>query len=516
MSNQGHIFLTAKQVLDKVKTVDGEGSGLDADVIDGQDSAVFVKNVDYEDSDVLNKIKNVDGDGSGLDADLLDGQHGAYYAKSADLDAVNNDLSAHKSDTNNPHNVTASQLGASNLLTEVKKVDGNGSGLDADLLDGQHGTYYAKASDLSTHVNDTSNPHNVTASQLGAANILTQIKTVDGEGSGLDADTVDGLHASSFRKQMTTNVTVTVGSGGDFATINEALEYLVKTYYPIYKASAGTVSATIYLLSGFVMAEQVYVADLDLSWITIDGEDVETVIDRSALTVESHGYYSAFVFFDGAKTCKFFHTFTMNTSGDGSDRVGLSLDLNAACSLIYNAGFKNAGEYNIVIRRGSSLVANIVDFTAAGNTGILIDGASRAYLGNVNVSGCSIYGIKALNGSVVDASGGNVSQSGVAGILAENCSILNAASVNADSCYQGFVASKGARINAAGAHASGCDYSCYHAKEGGFISANDASGSSNTGYVFEVSTAGIIQAPGATGSLCQSANTITSDGLIIQ
>lgn len=34
---------------------------------------------DYEDADVLIKIKNVDGTASGLDADLLDGQQGTYY-----------------------------------------------------------------------------------------------------------------------------------------------------------------------------------------------------------------------------------------------------------------------------------------------------------------------------------------------------------------------------------------------------------------------------------------------------
>ena len=37
---------------------------------------------------------------------------------------------------------------ASVLLTKLKTVDGSGSGLDADLLDGEEGTYYAKQSDI--------------------------------------------------------------------------------------------------------------------------------------------------------------------------------------------------------------------------------------------------------------------------------------------------------------------------------------------------------------------------------
>jgi len=42
--------------------------------------ARFVLLTDYEDADVLAKIKNVDGSGSGLDADLLDGHDSSYFS----------------------------------------------------------------------------------------------------------------------------------------------------------------------------------------------------------------------------------------------------------------------------------------------------------------------------------------------------------------------------------------------------------------------------------------------------
>ncbi|AVX21586.1 hypothetical protein SAMN02745885_01665 [Carboxydocella sporoproducens DSM 16521] len=51
---------------------------------------------------------------------------------------------------------------------------------------------------LDAHANRTDNPHNVTAAQIGASNILAQLQTVDGPGSGLDADTVDGVHLSGL------------------------------------------------------------------------------------------------------------------------------------------------------------------------------------------------------------------------------------------------------------------------------------------------------------------------------
>ena len=40
----------------------------------------YVNTSDYEDSDVLTKIKNVDGTGSGLDADTVDGSHASAFA----------------------------------------------------------------------------------------------------------------------------------------------------------------------------------------------------------------------------------------------------------------------------------------------------------------------------------------------------------------------------------------------------------------------------------------------------
>ncbi|MEB3103094.1 phage tail-collar fiber domain-containing protein [Ferviditalea candida] len=49
-----------------------------------------------------------------------------------------------------------------------------------------------------THMNRTDNPHAVTAAQIGAANILAQMLTVDGAGSGLDADLFDGLNSLAF------------------------------------------------------------------------------------------------------------------------------------------------------------------------------------------------------------------------------------------------------------------------------------------------------------------------------
>ncbi len=76
-----------------------------------------ISNVENDDAAlILEKLKTVDGASSGLDADLLDGQHGSFYTNRAN------------------HTGT---FAPSNIFPQ-----GAASTLDADLLDGQHGSYY--------------------------------------------------------------------------------------------------------------------------------------------------------------------------------------------------------------------------------------------------------------------------------------------------------------------------------------------------------------------------------------
>jgi hypothetical protein len=70
------------------------------------------------------------------------------------------------------------QAARSAILGWLLAQDGAGSGLDADLLDGQHGSYYTNIAARLGYV------------PWGPAN--------DGAGSGLDADLLDGLDSSYF------------------------------------------------------------------------------------------------------------------------------------------------------------------------------------------------------------------------------------------------------------------------------------------------------------------------------
>ncbi len=86
-----------------------------------------------------------------------------------------------------------------------------------------------------SHINSTSNPHNVTPAQIGAATtgldnvadttILNKLKNVDGTGSGLDADMLRGNPPDAFVRRsgdtISGNLTIT-GSNGDAIYFNNS------------------------------------------------------------------------------------------------------------------------------------------------------------------------------------------------------------------------------------------------------------------------------------------------------
>ncbi len=105
------------------------------------------------DAQMLNKLKRVDGTGSGLDADTLDGFHSNAFlvrtgtaANSRALGGVSAQSYARKSDLTPIQN----DITGPAILNKLKRVDGTGSGLDADLLDGKHASEFALKRDIPT------------------------------------------------------------------------------------------------------------------------------------------------------------------------------------------------------------------------------------------------------------------------------------------------------------------------------------------------------------------------------
>ena len=131
-------------------TVDGRDVATDGSKLDGIESGATA---DQTASEILTLIKTVDGVGSGLDADTLDGQQGSYYTNAANLTgtlpAINgSNLTGINTDLVSD---TSPQLGG-NLDVNTKNINfGDSSGSSDDRLN------FGADTDLSIYHDGTNN-----------------------------------------------------------------------------------------------------------------------------------------------------------------------------------------------------------------------------------------------------------------------------------------------------------------------------------------------------------------------
>ena len=197
----------------------------------------------YTAADVLTKVKTVDGAGSGLDADLLDGNHASAFATSAQGSLADSALQSGDNIsllTNDSGYITGNQTitlsgdvsgsGTTSISVTIaddshnhiiSNVDGLQTALDGKVDDSQvltnvpagavfTDTTYSVGNGGLTEINFTSALNSklagiesgATADQT-ASEILTAVKTVDGSGSGLDADLLDGQQGSYYQPAST-------------------------------------------------------------------------------------------------------------------------------------------------------------------------------------------------------------------------------------------------------------------------------------------------------------------------
>lgn len=232
---------TAASVLERILTVDGAGSGLDSDLLDGLNSTAFsldghthvgigahthagediisglvadlrIASTIARDSEVFGTVLANDGSGSGLDADLLDGLNSTAFALASHTHAGEDITSGTIADARIASTITRD----SEVFTIVLSADGTGSGLDADLLDGLNSSAFA----LASHVHAGEDITSGTVADARIASTITRDSEVfgivlanDGSGSGLDADLLDGLSSAAFALVSHTHAGEDITSG---------------------------------------------------------------------------------------------------------------------------------------------------------------------------------------------------------------------------------------------------------------------------------------------------------------
>ena len=147
---------TASEILTLIKTVDGSGSGLDADTLDGIDSSNFLRSNADDEMFGLLTLRNSNSNEvlvlraaapfirfqeNGTNKAGIQWHQNGYLSFSNSEDGSQLRLQ---------DDIKFSQDGSTFYSIWHAGNDGSGSGLDSDTLDGQEGSYYTNASNLSS------------------------------------------------------------------------------------------------------------------------------------------------------------------------------------------------------------------------------------------------------------------------------------------------------------------------------------------------------------------------------
>ncbi len=165
---------------------------------------------------VLAALLTVDGTGSGLDADLLDGHDTSYFTGL--ISTVASDLAAHLSDASDAHDasavsfVPASSIAATDVQAAVVEVE-----LDAQAAQSTANTAVTNAATAQTtvdnHIADTSAAHAASAigftpaGTIAATDVQAAIVEVEGDAATAEADAQTAITAAAAA-QSTANAAI--------------------------------------------------------------------------------------------------------------------------------------------------------------------------------------------------------------------------------------------------------------------------------------------------------------------
>ncbi len=162
-------------------------------------------------AEILARLKTVDGDGSGLDSDLLDG------LSSEDFGLIAGDVAAHLADATDAHDgsaisfVPAGTIAANNVQAMGEELDGDIQAAAADVVD--------VASDLADHLIDSSAAHAASAiaftpvGTIAASDSQTAIAEVATDAAADATAKADAAQAAAIAASQPLDPTLTALAG---------------------------------------------------------------------------------------------------------------------------------------------------------------------------------------------------------------------------------------------------------------------------------------------------------------
>ena len=438
-------------------------------------------------AEILAALKTVDGSGSGLDADLLDGLSSVkfpYYrgVVSGDWDTIFTTAS-NQLQTSGLYQVHNLASGHSNHPTGVYTYGGV---FAWQLANSTFKLYSSHLGDLSFQSGWNNDEHSgwrriLTTSYYGAA----WTSSNDGAGSGLDADLLDGQHGSYYRAYANLTGTPTIPSLSGYATESyvgtqisnlvdsspAALNTLNELAAAIGDDASFSTTVTNNIATKAPLASPTFTGTLIAPIIRVgDGNDGRFYSDTAGRTAFANGD-----FYIQDTVTNYFNYATNqyhgNTSGDNHFFRGNALSGNSwsitAAGVITAAG-GNSGNWNTAYtvanaalpKAGGTLTGTLTtagNIVVPANTGLQTSGTETKFttahgyiqLGPMNTSYAHIYTNIAggfyfnknnlyANGNTMWTAGNDGSGSGLDADLLDGVQLSSLARVDAGSTYTNY------------------------------------------------------------------------------
>lgn len=228
---------------------------------------------------------------------------------------------------------------AADVLSKIASVDGTGSGLDADLLDGQHGTYFLACANFTGSLADARLSANVP--------LLSGTQSFSKPQTNTDNTNVDG---SNWISSTTTKSDTVATAGYAFAVMRSAVLVGGLTHAGRLKTALGAIGAV-------AIGPQ----DDDNTGLVFDGADALYVVTAGTarITVSSTGTVSI----GGTLTAG---NLSGTNTGDQTSIVGLSGTLAQFNTALSDADFATGGGTASGTNTGDQTITLTGDATGSG------------------------------------------------------------------------------------------------------------------------------------------------------
>lgn len=322
---------------------------------------------------------------------------------------------------------------------------------------------------------------------------------------------VDSIPSGTYAEVASTTITVTVGAGGDYASISAALVALGRKH----KAFAnGGFTATVRLLAGFTLTEQLKFENVDLGFITLISDDAEVPVPSENIPSGQGTFYAV----GRAVLPKIGCFFRYVATGDIRATPALrGFDILHGSTIYFTgvaAGFgddptnKKCNRLLHVAHGSTAIGTSGLSLKDGNDIGLRAANASLVSVPNVRITDCSNNGI-ATSGAIVQAANAIISGS-LAPVVLTPTSIVEVVNATLTSTGDYVISAEGGSVAASGAT---CIGGGVNATSGGYVDARNAV--FDVDAVLRVATQGKIEATGRTnGTPTVTVNQYTRDGLI--